>query len=203
MRINLKVKAGPHEGKVFEFEERDNFIVGRSPRAHFRLPIKDKCISRIHFLIEMNPPHCRLIDMGSTNGTTVNGRKVVRADLKDGDLITAGQTVLQLTVAATDPSGPPDERPASPRPVPRPAPTGIPAGHPDTTLDRPARPGPTGPAPGVCRVCRAPLPVMSADPADDRTTPETLTLCPACRARVGEQAQPVPGYRIVREPGRG
>ena len=42
MRINLKVKAGPHEGKVFEFEERDNFIVGRSPRAHFRLPVSNR-----------------------------------------------------------------------------------------------------------------------------------------------------------------
>src|SRR3954463_10829087 len=102
MRINLSVKAGPHEGRVFEFEERDNFIVGRSPRAHFRLPVKDKCISRIHFLIEMNPPLCRLIDMGSTNGTRVNGAKVSVSDLKDGDQITAGLTVLSLTVTGSD-----------------------------------------------------------------------------------------------------
>jgi hypothetical protein len=32
------VNAGPHEGAVFEFAERANFIVGRSDRAHFRLP---------------------------------------------------------------------------------------------------------------------------------------------------------------------
>jgi len=90
MRINLTVKAGPHEGQVFEFKERANFIVGRSQRANFQLPVKDQSISRIHFMIEMNPPLCRLTDMESTNGTKVNDQKVATADLKDGDLITAG-----------------------------------------------------------------------------------------------------------------
>ncbi len=87
MRINLTVKAGPHEGRVFEFRERANFIVGRSERANFRLPVKDNSISRIHFMIELNPPQCRLTDIESTNGTRVNGRKVATAALKDGDLM--------------------------------------------------------------------------------------------------------------------
>ena len=69
MRISLKVEAGPHEGQVFEFEGHSNFIVGRSRRAHFRLPDKDKYFSRVHFMIEVNPPLSRLMDMGSTNGT--------------------------------------------------------------------------------------------------------------------------------------
>jgi hypothetical protein len=47
MRINLTVKAGPHEGQVFEFKERATFIVGRSDRTHFRLPVKDNSISRV------------------------------------------------------------------------------------------------------------------------------------------------------------
>ena len=38
MQINLAVKAGPHQGAIFEFKERANFVVGRSDRAHFRLP---------------------------------------------------------------------------------------------------------------------------------------------------------------------
>src|SRR3954447_7400904 len=99
MRVNLTAHAWPHQGAVFEFAERANFIVGRSDRAHFRLPVKDKSISRIHFMIEMNPPLCRLIDMESTNGTRVNGRKVSIVELKDGDRITAGQTVLLLSVS--------------------------------------------------------------------------------------------------------
>ena len=102
MRINLTVKAGPHEGQVFEFPERAFFIVGRSTRASFRLPVKDKSISRLHFMIEMNPPQCRLTDMDSTNGTSVNGQKIAMSDLKDGDLITAGKTLLLVSVIESD-----------------------------------------------------------------------------------------------------
>ena len=102
MRINLTVKAGPHQGHFFEFEERANFIVGRSERANFRLAVKDNSISRIHFMIELNPPQCRLTDMESTNGTRVNGQKVAMADLKDGDLITAGKTTLLVSVIDRD-----------------------------------------------------------------------------------------------------
>ncbi len=46
MRINLTVKAGPHQGEVFEYKERANFIVGRSERAHVRLPCRIR-VSRV------------------------------------------------------------------------------------------------------------------------------------------------------------
>ena len=42
------------------FAERDNFVVGRSEIAHFRLSAKDQYFSRHHFLVEVNPPNCRL-----------------------------------------------------------------------------------------------------------------------------------------------
>src|SRR3954453_23314499 len=98
MKIVLSVIEGPHKGQDFMFEEHDNFIVGRAPCAHFGLPLKDKYFSRVHFMVEVNPPHCRLMDMGSTNGTRVNGRKVRTADLKAGDLIKGGETVIQVSV---------------------------------------------------------------------------------------------------------
>ena len=40
MPVKMTVKEGPHQGRVFEFEEHDSFIVGRSARAQFRLPLK-------------------------------------------------------------------------------------------------------------------------------------------------------------------
>ena len=76
MRITLTVIAGPHEGREFSFEEHDNFIVGRAKKAQFRLPKDDPYFSRNHFLIEVNPPLCRLLDMGSRNGTFVNSQRV-------------------------------------------------------------------------------------------------------------------------------
>jgi serine/threonine-protein kinase len=91
MRITLRVTAGPHKGRAFSFVGHDTFLVGRSKRAHFQLPAKDKFFSRIHFLVEVNPPHCRVMDMGSRNGTYINGKKVSRSDLRDGDKIRAGE----------------------------------------------------------------------------------------------------------------
>src|SRR6185312_1624579 len=100
MRINLTVKSGVHEGRVFEFAEHRNFLVGRAKEAHFRIEDQGKFISRAHFMVEINPPLCRLTDMGSTNGTIVNDRQVQSVDLKDGDIITAGKTVLAVSLVA-------------------------------------------------------------------------------------------------------
>lgn len=96
MQVKLTVTAGPHQGAEFLFTRHDTFLVGRSRHAHFQLPVKDKYFSRVHFMMEVNPPYCRLVDMGSHNGTYVNGQKVTSADLQDGDQIRAGHTMLQL-----------------------------------------------------------------------------------------------------------
>lgn len=104
MRIVLTVVAGPHKGLEFVFNRHDTFLVGRSRHAHFQLPAKDKFFSRIHFMMEVNPPECRLIDMGSHNGTYVNGTKVLTADLKDGDQIRAGHTILRVQVERGGPA---------------------------------------------------------------------------------------------------
>src|SRR5436309_2586307 len=98
MRVTLTVIGGPHTGQTFSFSGHDTFLVGRSKRAHFRLPAKDRYFSRAHFLVEVNPPQCRLLDMGSTNGTYVNDQKVSMADLRHGDRIRAGRTILRVAV---------------------------------------------------------------------------------------------------------
>ena len=94
---------GTPPGSSFTFREHETFIVGRSQDAHFRLPLKDKYFSRFHFMVEVNPPLCRLMDMASTNGTFVNGRKVTTIDLKDGDVIKGGKTVVTVSLGDDDP----------------------------------------------------------------------------------------------------
>ncbi len=101
MRVTLTVIAGPHAGRTFSFDRHDTFLVGRSCHAHFQLPEKDRYFSRVHFMMEVNPPQCRLIDMGSHNGTYVNGQRVLSSDLSDGDEIRAGHTVIRLNVQAS------------------------------------------------------------------------------------------------------
>ena len=66
-------------------------MVGRSSRVHFSMT-KDLLLSREHFRIENQPPLCHLMDLGSTNGTKVNGLRVERVQLREGDVISAGDS---------------------------------------------------------------------------------------------------------------
>ena len=97
MRVTLDVLHGPRKGRTFVFDSHDTFIVGRSRFVHCPIP-EDAKLSRDHFLIEINPPRCELRDLGSTNGTFVNERRVDRSRLGSGDQIVAGQSVFRVRV---------------------------------------------------------------------------------------------------------
>jgi serine/threonine-protein kinase len=103
MRVTLRVLEGPYTGREFAFDQHDTFLIGRSDAAHLYLP-EDKFFSRHHCLLEIAPPRCFLRDLGSTNGTFVNGQKVAEAFLQSGDRIQGGQTVLQVEVVAEQPA---------------------------------------------------------------------------------------------------
>src|SRR5205807_8647727 len=94
--------------RVFTFAGHDTFLVGRSKRAHFQLSSKDRYFSRIHFMVEVNPPSCRLMDMASRNGVYVNGRKVGKTDLKADDRIRAGRTILRVAFTGVDAAAVPE-----------------------------------------------------------------------------------------------
>lgn len=100
MQVNLKVTAGPYKGRIFSFTQHDSFLIGRSPEAHLCLP-EDRFFSRNHCLLEMNPPHSHLRDLGSTNGTFLNGQRVKEAALKNGDRIQCGETILIVEVVVS------------------------------------------------------------------------------------------------------
>lgn len=97
MIVTLRVISGPHTGRMFTFDQHDTFMIGRSEAAHFCLP-EDRYFSRHHCLLEIAPPQCFLRDLGSTNGTYVNGMRVETAYLKSGDKIQGGETVLEVEV---------------------------------------------------------------------------------------------------------
>ncbi len=97
MRVILNVVAGPQTGRAFSFEQHDTFMIGRSEDAQFCLP-HDRFFSRHHCILEIVPPQAFLRDLGSTNGTFVNGMRVETAHLKSGDRIQGGETVLEVEV---------------------------------------------------------------------------------------------------------
>ena len=100
MNVTLNVTAGPHRGRVFEFDGHDTLLVGRSADAHVKMPAGDPYFSRRHFLVEVNPPRCRLIDLNSRNGTLKNGQRVWATEVADGDEIGAGHTVFKVRLVA-------------------------------------------------------------------------------------------------------
>ncbi|MPR00105.1 DUF2662 domain-containing protein [Modestobacter sp. I12A-02628] len=67
-------------------------VIGRGTEADIRLP--DTGVSRKHVDIELEGGTATVVDLGSTNGTLVNGRRVARQPLADGDVIRIGHSVL-------------------------------------------------------------------------------------------------------------
>ncbi|MEW6712374.1 MAG: protein kinase, partial [Candidatus Riflebacteria bacterium] len=103
IKVSLHVENGPQKGRVFNFNEPELFLVGRSPDANFVLDQSDSSVSRRHFMIEVAPPRCYLRDFASTNGTFVNNQKCQISELHDGDLITAGKTSFRVKINAAAP----------------------------------------------------------------------------------------------------
>jgi serine/threonine-protein kinase len=101
MGVVLRVMSGPHTGQEHFLDHPGLFVVGRSSQAAFSMQ-EDRLLSREHFAIEVDSSLCSLKDMGSTNGTRVNGLRVETAPLRDGDVITAGNStfVIQLDQAS-------------------------------------------------------------------------------------------------------
>jgi serine/threonine-protein kinase len=104
MKINLSIIEGPRKGEQFEFDQADRFLVGRSLQSHFQMSPDDPYVSRNHMLLEIRPPYCYIRDNNSTNGTFIKGStdkefiKVTEKEVKDGDLIRIGKTVLKVNV---------------------------------------------------------------------------------------------------------
>jgi pSer/pThr/pTyr-binding forkhead associated (FHA) protein len=69
-------------------------VIGRSRECDIR--VGDANVSRRHAEVREDGDSYWLVDLGSTNGTQLNGRRVDRAKLSDGDTITLGSTTLRF-----------------------------------------------------------------------------------------------------------
>ena len=92
--IGIRIHRGAEllDTQVFE---RDIIKIGRLASAHLRL--EDPKVSRIHAVIEVaDNKEAAIIDMGSVEGTRVNGEKISRMRLKHGDEIGLGDSRLMV-----------------------------------------------------------------------------------------------------------
>ena len=79
----LERMNGTHEPIVIE---KFPFLLGRNESCDYQVP--STRVSREHAAIHKDGKHYRIKDLGSTNGTLVNGKKIGEALLNDGDLLT-------------------------------------------------------------------------------------------------------------------
>jgi hypothetical protein len=77
-------------------------VLGRRTRigrgSDNELALDTKHVSRYHAVLLAGPVHTSIEDLNSTNGTFVNGKRVTRQVLKDGDRVTVGRTQFRYTV---------------------------------------------------------------------------------------------------------
>jgi CBS domain-containing protein len=114
-QITLTAENGPLAGKEYDFTERRTCLVGRGEDCDLRLPngpgFAD--VSRHHCLLHVDPPTLRVRDLGSRNGTRVNGSQIghpvgrdalldappvflASYDLREGDLLEVGHTLFRV-----------------------------------------------------------------------------------------------------------
>ena len=98
---SLIIIDGNDSGQVFKLTT-SIVSVGRGSNATVRL--NDKTVSRKHFILEVNPAHVMLIDLQSSNGTYVNGDRVSKKRLANGDKVRVGNTALKFEFSDTDES---------------------------------------------------------------------------------------------------
>lgn len=94
---SLLVIHGSHFGKKYDITDQP-LILGRSDKTDIH--INEENVSRQHAQVSQTPAGVVIEDLGSTNGTFVNTKKVPKVLLKDGDLIMIGNTILKFISGA-------------------------------------------------------------------------------------------------------
>ncbi len=172
-KVIAEVISGPHAGAKFAFERHETLLVGRASIAQLRLN-EDPHFSRHHFRLEVNPPECYLLDLGSRNGTFVNGKREREKFLSDGDVVSGGHTEIRFTI--------------TPAPEPLPSTQLSPDESKATTPPRPPVPG-------------WKLPTVLADGSQAATPfkrPSTRK-----QQAPGARFEPIPGYEVIEQVGGG
>jgi hypothetical protein len=92
----LKFISGKYQGGEFPLREEGEIIIGRSSDIPNGMVLVEDMVSRKHAKIICTGANVVIQDLGSTNGTFVNGEKVKKARLKEGDRILIGTSILKL-----------------------------------------------------------------------------------------------------------
>lgn len=104
MGFQLVIAEGKEAGREFEFDQ-DSVVIGRT--AECDVILYEAGVSRKHARILLEGASLFIEDLGSSNGTKVNGETIARKQLlKDGDSISMGPVVFNFKPVELEPEGP-------------------------------------------------------------------------------------------------
>ncbi|OGQ88249.1 MAG: hypothetical protein A2289_22805 [Deltaproteobacteria bacterium RIFOXYA12_FULL_58_15] len=95
----FKFISGKYLGGEFPIPDEGELLIGRA--SDLDLVLVEDMVSRKHAKLISNGGSISIMDLGSTNGTFVNGEKIRRSDLKKDDRILIGTSILKV-INATD-----------------------------------------------------------------------------------------------------
>lgn len=95
----LKFISGKYQGGEYPLQESGELVIGRS--SELDMVLIEDMVSRKHAKITLAPGQISIQDLGSTNGTFVNGEKIKKARLKEGDRILIGTSILKMVAVST------------------------------------------------------------------------------------------------------
>jgi pSer/pThr/pTyr-binding forkhead associated (FHA) protein len=94
----LRTNEDARQPFLFRITPGNIKTMGRAPRADF--VVDAALVSRLHCRLAAGAGEIEAVDLESTNGTYVNGQRIDRAMLKDGDKLRVG--AVELLVVRTD-----------------------------------------------------------------------------------------------------
>jgi hypothetical protein len=97
-RLALRFISGKYQGGEFPLIENQEIVIGRS--SDLDMVLVEEMVSRRHARIMLEDGVISIEDLGSTNGTFVNGEKIQRGVLKEGDRILIGTSILKVVPAS-------------------------------------------------------------------------------------------------------
>jgi pSer/pThr/pTyr-binding forkhead associated (FHA) protein len=90
----LRFISGKYQGGEFPLRPHREIVIGRS--SELDMVLVEDMVSRKHAKITTDDKAVTIQDLGSTNGTFVNGEKIRKVELKDGDRILIGTSIVKL-----------------------------------------------------------------------------------------------------------
>jgi len=90
----LRFISGKYQGGEFPLRPHREIVIGRS--SDLDMVLVEDMVSRKHAKIITDDKTVSIQDLGSTNGTFVNGEKIRKVELKDGDRILIGTSIIKL-----------------------------------------------------------------------------------------------------------